>query len=45
MAYVVVVIEEDGVSVFIPFGAAEVSQLADMDPPGPPLTHVVLDLR
>jgi hypothetical protein len=45
MVYVVVVVQEDGVSVLIPSGAAEASQLADMDPPGSPLTQVVVHLR
>jgi hypothetical protein len=44
MAYVVVVVQEDGVSVLIPSGAAEVSQLDDMDPPGSPLTQMVVQL-
>ena len=39
------VIEEDGVSVLIPSDATEVSQLADMDPPGSPLMQVVVHLH
>jgi hypothetical protein len=45
MAYVVLVLQGYGVSVLIPSGTAEVSQLADMDPPGSPLMHVVVHLR
>jgi hypothetical protein len=45
MAYVVLVVEEYGVCVLISSGAAQVSELVDMDPPGPPPKQVVLHLR
>jgi hypothetical protein len=45
MSYVAVVLQDDGVSVLILSGTDEVSQLADMDLPGSPLTQVVAHLR
>ena len=45
MAQVVFLLQDNGFDVFIPAGAAQVSELADMDPPGPPLTQMVVHLR
>jgi hypothetical protein len=41
----VLILQDDGVSVLISSGTAKVSQLADMDPIGSPITQVVVHLH
>jgi hypothetical protein len=42
MAYVMLVLQDNGVSVHIPAGTVQISQLGDMNPPGSPLTQLVV---
>ena len=43
-ASVVGVLQDDGAAVLIPASSAKVRELGDMDPPGPPLTQVVVHM-